>query len=124
MQTCEACEDCAVSVEPEKPSCGCRKHKQALPVQTDDLEIAKAHTCHKTIPTDKQDDHVPGCPAKEGSAVWKANTTQPSPVGTLDLAGLLVSVDVAVPVSILPVPSIPVITSNRPIYLTTLTLRI
>lgn len=124
MRSCEACEDCAVSVEPEKPSCGCHKHKQAQAVQDDDLEIAKGHTCHKSLPTEKQDNHVPGCPAKEGTAVWKADTA-PAPVTfSLGLVGLLNYLELPVTTFTVSAPTIHLAASGRPIYLTFLTLRI
>lgn len=125
MQNCEACADCAGVVEPEQPTtCGCRKHKHLQASQNAAPSISPSHTCHKPFPTDRQDNHAPCCPAKEGSAVWKADTTQSVPALTLDLLALVSSVDALPAATIHPAPSIHFYAADRPIYLTTLSLRI
>jgi len=124
MQKCEACTDCAVSVEPERPTCGCSKHKHAQTVRDDGQTIAKAHSCHKSSPTEQQDNHLPCCPAKTGSAVWKTDTTQSSTVIYLALVHLVNELELPAAITADAAPAVHLASSGRPIYLTLLTLRI
>src|SRR4051812_34137486 len=78
MQKSEACSECNVRVEPAKPTCGCRKHRQAAAGAQEQTTIVRGHRCHQSVPADQRNDHAPGCPAKTGGAAWKIETAQTS----------------------------------------------
>lgn len=124
MQTCEACEDCANATELARPTCSCCRHQREAVIQDDAPAIAKSHTCHKSDSSDKKNDHLPGCPAKEGSACWKGDTAQPLMAVTLVYVGMLDSLDTPAATSALSASPIHLSTADPPIYLTTLSLRI
>lgn len=124
VQKCEACADCTGLVESAKPTCGCRKHQPAEPLQSVALTLTKSHTCHQTAPGDQQDEHLPCCPAKASSAEWKVEPPASPAPPSLDFAGL---VNLLLPPVVISAPlklSVHLSATSQPLYLTLLTLRI
>lgn len=124
MQKCEACADGTAAVEPEKPACGCHKHKPAEPVKTDASTLTKLHTCHQNAPADQPGEHFPCCPVKAGSVQWKA---EPIPSPAQPSFGFVGMVSLSLPPAVnsaLLTPSFHLSSSDQPLYLTFLTLRI
>lgn len=119
MRKCEACVDCAVNVQAQSSCCHqCQRHT----VPKGEAVIVKAHGCHKSMPWEKQNSHQPCCPAKAGSAAWKAI---PSPVDVnFCLVGLVNGLELPVAVSVAPAPLAYLRSADQPIYLTLHTLRI
>lgn len=124
IQECEACADCTAAVEPEKPACGCHKHKPTEPVKNDAPTLTKHHTCHQHAPADQQDGHIPFCPAKAGSVQWKAEPAPPPAQPSLFFVGMVCLSQPPAVNSALLTPSFHLSSADQPLYLTLLTLRI
>jgi hypothetical protein len=124
VHRCQACSECEAKVELAKPTCGCCRHRRAAPAGKDQRTIARTHTCHRSIPIDRRNDHAPGCPAKTGGSVWKIKTAQASLSVSPQFTGIFAMPDVPAASAALSSPSFHLAAADQPLYLTLLTLRI
>lgn len=121
--SCEACTSEPATAEAAPRCCNCHAHQAVAENDVGKVSVAKDHTCHKSGPN-KCDDRAPACPTKNATSYWRADIGQAATPLTLDcmvslpLEGFLADVSRACTVPLT------VHQSDRPIYLTTLSLLI
>jgi hypothetical protein len=110
--------------EPETSACACHKHQRNHaedPVCPSSDQVR--HSEH-SLPTNEQDNHIPGCPAKVAGGLWKVKSADPpSLVGSFVVGFLVASVGPTLKPGF-PERSPGFTSLDHPLYLTLLTLRI
>jgi hypothetical protein len=120
VTVCDACTQQGVASEEAATACTCCEAEAAEPVA--DVVLTDAPCCPPLPVNQNRDDHHPACPS-QGSAQWKADLTPVAASLLLDCVALATDLP-TVPTSAELAPSDFSPPSDRPIYLTLLTLRI
>jgi hypothetical protein len=109
------CQGCATQPS-EEPACSCC-HEELEPLAA----VGSVHGCQ---PGQEPADHVPACPARDGTASWKSDRLSPLPqIADLHLSGLSTPVEERL-TGLSWALSMTLDIAENPLYLTLLTLRI
>jgi hypothetical protein len=112
------------ATEEAPPCCRCHRHQRRRTAEQASTASARSHPHQLPAPVQRDEDHVPGCPAKAGGGLWKHTSRDPHSLTASTFASLAEASPCSLPEAPTPLLPAPIASADPPIYLTLRTLRI